>query len=992
MRDLYQNKKSLCFFFLRFLLIPLLIIGSCSISTAQCPPNIDFEDGSFFGWECWVGNTSVGPGNVNQINLSLVPGPVAGRHTMLSSVPGNGIDQYGGFPVNCPNGSGHSIKLGNNIGGGQAEGVSYTFTIPPTQDQFSLIYHYAVVFQDPGHPKYQQPRMVIEIKDLTGGGTLGCSSFAFEATGGLPGFFPSPNPGGTIPVWCKDWSAATIDLNGYAGRTIQLFFKTADCTLSAHFGYGYVDVNTQCASSFVGATFCSDDTAVNVTAPFGYQAYRWFNIFNTTLGTNQTLHLQPPPLSGDSVFVELTPYSGYGCLDTLTAHLWDTLTIQPYAGRDTSFCNSSGSNSVQLGAPPVLGLIYSWSPPTGLSNPNISNPIASPLVSTQYELSVKNNGGGCLAKDTVNVNIVNLDTTLLVTGPTDYCAASGQSVSLHVNLPADSVQWYFNGGPIPGATLPDYAVTQSGDYYATLFSFVGCSFNTRVQHINIYTSPVASFNTSATDACYDGNVFSFSNTSSPPSGTPQYLWTFGDGNSSTNANATHSYAAVGTYTVWMYISGDGGCIDSAQVTVNVHPSTRAGFKINDDTQCYKSHSFIFTDTSSATPGATLGYLWNFGDGNTSNQHNVTHAYLTPGTYSVSLKTDAGGGCTDQVSYNVTVFPTPVANFGINTLNQCYKGNQYIITDNSSIYSGTMQYTWDFGDGTTSSLQSPTYSYAKAGGYNIKLLLTTPDGCADSMSKAVTVYPNPKAEFSVQPSICINLQVPVGNQTINNTTSTLVFAWDFGNGVTSAATSPIYSYPNPGTYTIRLLASSVQCPFPPDTATHSILVDAPVPGVTYPVIDAVILWPEPLKARSIGTTALWNPPTNLDNRKSYTPKFTGQYPQLYNIQLKTPSGCITTDTQYVKVHKKIEIYVPTVFMPGGANNYLRPLCMGIAKVNYFRIFDRWGKLLFQMASDVPGWNGKINNVQQELQTVVWMIEAIDVDGNMHHRQGTTVLLH
>ena len=75
-----------------------------------------------------------------------------------------------------------------------------------------------------------------------------------------------------------------------------------------------------------------------------------------------------------------------------------------------------------------------------------------------------------------------------------------------------------------------------------------------------------------------------------------------------------------------------------------------------------------------------------------------------------------------------------------------------------------------------------------------------------------------------------------------------------------------------------------------------------------------------------------------------------------------------------------------------NPLLRPLTMGIVNVNYFRIYDRWGKLLFEMHSDRPGWNGKLNNQAQELQTVVWMIEAVDVDGNIHHRQGTTVLLH
>ena len=66
-------------------------------------------------------------------------------------------------------------------------------------------------------------------------------------------------------------------------------------------------------------------------------------------------------------------------------------------------------------------------------------------------------------------------------------------------------------------------------------------------------------------------------------------------------------------------------------------------------------------------------------------------------------------------------------------------------------------------------------------------------------------------------------------------------------------------------------------------------------------------------------------------------------------------------------------------------------MGFDHVNYFRLYNRWGKLLFEMKSDRPGWDGKIGNVLQEMQTVVWMIEAVDIDGNIHHRQGSTVLM-
>ena len=176
---------------------------------AQCPTNIDFEQGNFANWMCYTGHTAT-IGAENAINLSP-SGPVQERHTMYNANSGM-VDPYGGFPVNCPNGSGHSIRLGNDQGGGEAEGISYQFNIPPGQDVYSLIYHYAVVFQDPTHEIFQQPRMVVEIMNMTDNVLIDCSSFTFIPFGSiLPGFYLSPLAGddGT-PEWCKAWSAVTI--------------------------------------------------------------------------------------------------------------------------------------------------------------------------------------------------------------------------------------------------------------------------------------------------------------------------------------------------------------------------------------------------------------------------------------------------------------------------------------------------------------------------------------------------------------------------------------------------------------------------------------------------------------------------------------------------------------------------------------------------------------------------------------------------------------
>ena len=971
------------------LIVTGILIAIYNTASAQCPSNIDFEQGDFRGWQCWVGAHYIMGTGRDTIDFGITPvAPVAGRHTMLTSFPGNGRDPYGNFPQNCPNGSGHSIKLGNTTGGAQAEGVSYTFTIPAGKDKFSLIYNYAVVFQDPGHLPQEQPALQIEVKNLTDNIAYGCSSFSFISTSGLPGFFQSKNPNGPTPVWCKNWSAASINLDGNAGKTIQLFFKTADCTFYAHFGYAYIDVNAECSSSFVGATFCPDDTLVNVIAPFGYQNYKWFNNnFTQLLGTSQTLTLNPPPLVGDSVFVELTPYSGYGCLDTLSAKLWDTLTVNANAGVDRETCDN---NLVQLGSPPVPGRVYKWFPATGLSDPNISNPLASPSASTTYTLQVTNAGGGCATTDNVDVTVDILSDSIQLIGAASYCTRTGQSASLKV-LPHDSIQWFKDNIAIPGANQTEINITQTGAYYAMLFSSTGCNRTTAVKQINIWETPVAAITLNQAQQCFAGNQFVFTSTINNTTGILQYLWNLGDGTTANTRTVTHSYTTAGNFKVKLLETAPGGCKDSTEYTVTVYPSPNAGFTINAAAQCFKNNQFVFINKSTISAG-TIQYSWDLGDGTLLASPDVTHSYLIPGTYNVKLSTSAVSGCRDDSLFVVIVNPSPVAGFGINNNPQCFPGHQFVFTNSSTIFSGSMQYIWSMGDGSLKTSADVNYGYAKAGNYTVKMYVDAAGGCKDSTFLDVIVHPTPSADFTVLP-VCINLQVPVYNRTFNNTASTINYFWDFGNGHLDNTKNPVYNYPLAGTYSVKLSVSTAQCPVSVNTKTVDITIDAPARGIVYPDKDAAFNFPEPLQARQIGNSVTWTPPINLSNRFSYTPTFKGLAPQLYTIQLKTATGCLTVDTQFVKTHKKIEIYVPAGFTPGGdgINERLRPVLIGFSKVNYFKIYNRWGKLLFSMNSDQPGWDGKVNGSPVDMQTVVWMIEAVDVDGKVHNRQGSAVVI-
>ncbi len=460
-----------------------LLLYTCPafVNGQGCPSNIDFETGTFNGWNCYIGSSEA-VNNTNVINLYPSAGPVYNRHTMFTANSGE-VDPYGGFPVSCPNGSNHSIRLGNNSAGTEAEGISYEVTIPANQDIYSLIYHYAVVFQDPNHEEFQQPRLVIEITNVTDNKMIYCSSFTFIPYGSLlPGFFESPNPGGETPVWCKDWSAVSINLDGNAGKRIRLFFKTADCTFRRHFGYAYIDINSECSSEFVGATYCKDDTSVNLTAPYGYQNYTWYDsTFTNILGREQTIRFSPPPPVGSRYAVTVVPYNGYGCNDTLYATLVDSLQLKANAGPDQLSCNKQ---PVLIGTISKPGLVYNWSPSTGLSNTEIANPMAGPDVTTQYILTTSHDGGGCVTTDTVVVSASIIDSSLSLSGSTMYCSDSGDSSILSVR-PTKNIQWFSDNMGLVQADKTSYHVTHTGSYYAVLQNEDGCTISTRQQPILI---------------------------------------------------------------------------------------------------------------------------------------------------------------------------------------------------------------------------------------------------------------------------------------------------------------------------------------------------------------------------------------------------------------------------------------------------------------------------------------------------------------------------
>jgi gliding motility-associated-like protein len=618
---------------IKFFLAAISIIAVQNMAIGQvglCPSNLDFEQGDFTNWICQAG--IVDP--AGNIIVSPTP-PIPGRHTIITAATA-GIDPWGLFPENCPNGSGYSVKLGNSSGGHQAESISYTYTIPSTLTVFSMIFHYAVVLQDPNHLVFEQPRFRARIRDLSTNSTIPCVDFDFAASASLPGFLPSPSGGGVI---YKDWTPITINLTPYIGRTILLEFITNDCVYTAHFGYAYVDVNTNCNGAISGSTICQGDNSITLTAPFGFQNYAWYsdNTFTTILSTQQTLLLNPAPPVGAVYPVIVTPYPGFGCIDTLYA----TITVSPkpisVAGPDVGICKSQ---QVQIGGPATPGYTYSWTTAGQVSNATISNPFAwinAGNPPTEFYIKTTDILTGCFSYDTTILANKQIDTSMIIAGKVDFCINETPAATLSVKNISTAVQWYeVTTGPIPGATGISYQPLVTGNYWAQITQN-GCIDTTSVIPIAIHPLPLPVFTSSSDTGCVTKNSFLFKNNStSPDNASMTYLWKFSDGNTVTTTDATRTFSPVGSYNIELVSTTQFGCKDSSNKTVYILPNGIPDFLW--DSICV-NRPMLFTNRSNEKGSVQVNYNWNFNNGGPASllKNPLPVVYTTQGKADVTLK-------------------------------------------------------------------------------------------------------------------------------------------------------------------------------------------------------------------------------------------------------------------------------------------------------------------------------------------------------------------
>lgn len=603
------------------LILPLIVLGFIFNAKAQCPPNIDFELGSMAYWKMYTGSCCTA-------GVPSVPtlGAVAGRHDLTT---GPGIDPYGGFPVVAPGGGAYSLKLGNDINGAQAERARYHVAIP-TGGIYSLIYRYAVVLNDPGHSTNDQPRMVVDAIDSNTGSAVPCAQYLYVVSSTIPGFLTSSVTGYGSPVRYKTWTMGNMKFPGMGGHTAIVDFTTADCAPTGHFGYGYLDMTCGLfANQILG---CASGTTV-LAGPDGYAAYNWVDsaTYGTSVGGSQVVVITAPTVT-TTYAVLLTPYTGYGCPDTLyTRVIPSTLTVN--ASNDTSICSGSGVGITAGATSASMPITYSWTPSAGLSCATCASPTATPTITTSYSVTAID-AAGCIGRDVVNITVY--PTPGAIMGPLTVCP--GESITLTNS--ASGVTWSTTPTSIATINPTSGLLTGIASGTVTVTATTGGSGTFCTVTRGVTVNPLPSPITGPSRVCVGSTITLSDATSGGVWSAPGYGAIATIGSASGVVTGVASGVALITYSV-----ASTGCKVVKSVTVDAAPSLISGFS----SVCMGATITLF--------GTPTGGTWSSGSSTlsvNSSSGDVTGVAVGTGTVTYTLST----GC--YLTKTITVNALPAA--------------------------------------------------------------------------------------------------------------------------------------------------------------------------------------------------------------------------------------------------------------------------------------------------------------------------------------------
>ena len=675
---------------------------------------------------------------------------------------------------------------------------------------------------------------------------------------------------------------------------------------------------------------CATIGPITLTAPAGYAGHHWSTGATTStiiVSTNGTYWVVDS--NSCAVFVD-TFHVSFTVPDTSTMHV------------DTTVCASLGS--VTLHAP--AGYITPvWS--TGATTSTIS-------ISAAGSYWVLYTANCATQVDTFDVTfkaspVVNLG------NDTAFC--QGDSVILISLQPAgDTFLWS------TGVTGDSIHVLVSGTYSLTVSN--GCPASDAIT-ITVSPHPVVDLGPDIREC--DGQPAVLQSIYTYPAGT-SYLW------SNATSGATTTVTATGTYWLQVTIVGCAGA-DTVNVTILYDTLTL----YNRDTAICKGKSVQVLTTGNPTQT----YMWT----PTAGIPNPTSGspLITPDTSATYVLTVFFPGCPNLYdTFSIDVQPVPQVYLGGNR-SVCDHDTLHLTVLVSPTWYTNYTYTWSPSVALDNS-GTPTVVFTAGDSTNLIVTVTTPAGCIGVDSAEIIVHPADFVNYDTTMAVCPGDSVQLFPVSFGGPAT---YMWHPGFYLTDSTTAAPWVHAITSQYYWAVATNQYGCL---DTVSAHITVR---PGAVLYLVDSVTLYPGESYQLSPQTNCVnfeWTPAGGLTDPYISNPIATPTINTKYVVYASTEWGCKTEDSINIYIDAESLLALPNAFTPGSSvNSVFKILKRGIATLNSFRIYNRWGNLVFETSNIDEGWDGTYHGTPQPYDVYVYQVDAVTSTGKVFHKAGNVTLI-
>ncbi|WP_147313799.1 PKD domain-containing protein [Deminuibacter soli] len=456
-----------------------------------------------------------------------------------------------------------------------------------------------------------------------------------------------------------------------------------------------------------------------------------------------------------------------------------------------------------------------------------------------------------------------------------------------------------------------------------------------------------------------------------------WRWDFGDADVTNDTsllrNPSYKYNSVGDRSVQLIVGDSKGCLDTLSQTVKVEAKLQIDLPFRDTLICS-------IDTLQLHASSNGTFLWS--PTATMIDYNTPDPKVFPKDTTVYYVNATYNGCTNTDSVRVNVLDSITVKMASDTT--------ICRTDSVQFHpvSYGLQYLWDpAGNMNDATLKSPAALPLTNTLYHVIAHLGK---CVAEGSINVKVVPYPISKAVPDATICYGSTVALHGDIVGSS-----FKWVPANSLQDANTLTPIAGPTHTTPYILYAYDTLGCPKPGlDTAIVTVIPQVhPFAGR-----DTAVVKDQPLQFQATGGVYYtWTPSTGLSNPSIANPigLYDGSYDSIrYQVRVATAEGCYADTSVLVKIFRPYpEIYVPSAFSPNhdGKNDVLRPIPVGVQRLVYFRVFDRWGNLIFSTSEINKGWDGQVKGQPALSGTYVYTVEGIDYKNAVIVRKGTFVLI-